>query len=201
MRTRSSDAAGGAGEPTDEMLLSRIAASDPQALEVLYGRYKAIAFALAARITSDRGLAEDVLQESFLGVWRQAARYTPERGSARTWVLAIVHHRAIDALRRRRLTAQLPDADVPPPPSLQLPDIWPEVAGRLDREAIVTALGSLPKAQREVLELAYFEGLTQAEIVTRTGAPLGTVKSRARLGLLALRDRLVAPAVIGESRS
>ena len=197
--TRRPVAAGdGADEPTDEVLLGRIVGGEPEALEMLYGRHKSMAFALATRITTDPTLAEDVLQEAFLTVWREAGRFSPQRASARTWLLAIVHHRAVDAVRRRRWTAQLPDADVRPP-SLALPDVWPEVAGRLDREAIVAALKALPTAERQVIELAYFDGLTQSEIAARTGAPLGTVKSRARLGLLSLRARLEVPAVVPEA--
>jgi RNA polymerase sigma-70 factor (ECF subfamily) len=108
----------------------------------------------------------------------------------KTWLLAIVHHRAIDAVRRRRPTTELPEREDAPPAPLTLPDIWPEVAGNLDRESIAGALASLSDVQREAIELAYFGGLTQQEIAARTGAPLGTVKSRIRLGLLAMRGVL-----------
>jgi RNA polymerase sigma-70 factor, ECF subfamily len=174
---------------TDEQLLERVGRADPGALAALYDRYRGMAFALATRITADPALAEDVLQEAFLGVWRNAARYSAARGSVRTWLLSIVHHRAVDALRRRRPASELPDADMPPP-SLVMPDVWPEVAGRLDRAAIMRALEAISPAQREALELAYYGGLTQQEIASRTGTPLGTVKSRVRLGLLALREGL-----------
>ena len=175
---------------TDERLLARVANLEPAAIEALYERYSSMAFGLASRITGDPALAEDVVQDAFLGVWRSASRYTESRASARTWVLSIVHHRAIDALRRRRPTTELPATDAPPPRSLVIDDTWPEVAGRLDREAVNVALASLSDVQREAIELAYFGGLTQSEIASRTGAPLGTVKSRLRLGLLALRESL-----------
>jgi RNA polymerase sigma-70 factor, ECF subfamily len=175
---------------TDEELLRRMATADAGALDLLYERNRAMAYALAVRITGDAALAEDVLQEAFLGIWRNASRYVVARASARTWVLSIVHHRAIDAVRRRRPVSELPDHESPPPASLVVPDAWEAVAGRLDRAVIVTALATLPDVQRQAIELAYFGGLTQQEIAARTEAPLGTVKSRVRLGLLALRRQL-----------
>jgi RNA polymerase sigma-70 factor, ECF subfamily len=179
-----------ASAETDERLMARVADLDPAAIEALYERYSSMAFGLATRITGDPSLAEDVVQDAFLGVWRSASRYAESRASARTWLLAIVHHRAIDAVRRRRSTTELPDTDAPPPRSLVVDDAWPEVAGRLDRTAVRAALASIPEPQREAIELAYFGGLTQSEIAIQTGAALGTVKSRLRLGLLALREAL-----------
>jgi len=185
-------------DPADEVLLAQAAGGDPVALTAIYERYKSVAYSLASRITGDAALAEDVIQDAFLGVWRNAGRYSATRGSVRTWLLAIVHHRSIDALRRRRPTSELPDADLPPQ-TLVVPDIWPEVAGRLDREEILAAMAALPGVQREAIELAYYGGLTQQEIAARTGAPLGTVKSRVRLGLLSLRAALTdEPLPIGD---
>jgi RNA polymerase sigma factor (sigma-70 family) len=188
-----------AGDVSDEQLLAKVAAGDAAALATLYGRYQAMSYALAMRITADGSLAEDAVQEAFLGVWRNAARFSSVRAAGRTWILAIVHHRSIDAVRRRRPTNELPDSDATPPRSLVMPDVWPEIAGRLDREAIRRGLAGLPVAQREAIELAYYGGLTQQEIAARTGAPLGTVKSRVRLGLLALREALL-PESAGEAR-
>ena len=173
-------------------LMRQVAAGDTGGLETLYDRYHAMAYALALRITTETGLAEDVVQDSFLGVWRNAARYDEPKGSVRGWLLAIVRHRAIDAIRRQRNGVALGDqSDDTLPASLTVPDIWPEVAGRLDAEQVRRALTALPPAQREVIELAYFDGLTQREIASHTNAPLGTVKSRMRLGLVALRQQLV----------
>ena len=188
-----SESVSGPADDADRAVLARVASGDLAALEELYDRYRTMAYSLALRITADPAAAEDVVQDAFLGVWRNVARYVEGRGSVRTWFLSIVHHRAIDAIRRRRPVAELPDPEAgPSPAALRLPDVWSEVAGRLDATAIRRALTSLTDVQREALELGYFGGLTQLEIAERTGAPLGTVKSRVRLGLLALREALSA---------
>ena len=179
-----------AADDADRATLERITGGDHGAIEILYERYKTMAYALAFRITGDPAAAEDVVQDAFIGAWRNAARYESGRGSVKTWLLSIVHHRAIDATRRRRPTTELPDGEGPAPVVLTQPDVWAEVAGRLDRDAVVAALATLSNVQREALELGYFGGLTQQEIAARTGTPLGTVKSRMRLGLLALRRAL-----------
>ena len=177
---------------SDETILAGLVAGRLDALETFYERYRTMAYGIARRITADDALAEDVVQEAFLGAWRGAAGYVAGRGSVRTWLLAIVHHRAIDTVRRRRAVADLPDeADgALTPVSLVTPDIWNEVSARLDGAVVSEALATLPEAQRSALELAYFGGLSQTEIAMRTGAPLGTVKSRIRLGLLGLRREL-----------
>jgi RNA polymerase sigma factor (sigma-70 family) len=172
--------------------MRQVAVGEIGGLETLYDRYHTMAYALALRITTETGLAEDVVQDSFLGVWRNAARYAEDKGSVRGWLLAIVRHRAIDAMRRQRAGIALGDeSEEALPAALTLPDIWPEVSGRLDAQQVRIALMVLPPAQREVIELAYFDGLTQREIADKTHAPLGTVKSRMRLGLVALREQLV----------
>lgn len=180
-----------ADDDADRAVLERVAAGELRALEELYDRYRTMAYSIALRITADATLAEDVVQEAYLGAWRNAARYVEGRGSVKTWLLSIVHHRAVDAIRRRRPTIELPDREDIPPPGLTLPDIWSDVAANLDREAVRAALGTLSAVQREAIELAYFGGLTQQEIAARTDTPLGTVKSRMRLGLLAMRRVLV----------
>ena len=138
-----------AADDADRATLERIVGGDHGAIEILYERYKSMAYALALRITADAALAEDVVQDAFIGAWRNAARYQQGRGSVKTWLLSIVHHRAIDATRRRRPTTELPETDTPMPVPLTLPDIWAEVAGPLDREAVVVALGTLSDVQRE----------------------------------------------------
>lgn len=174
--------------------MERMSGGEIAALETLYDRYRAVAYALALRITADAQLAEDVVQDAFLGVWRNADRYAAGRGSVRTWLLSIVHHRAIDLVRRRRPTESIPTEGDSSESVLTVADPWPEVAGRLDRDRIRAALARLSEVQREAVELAYFGGLTQVEIADRVGAPLGTVKSRIRLGLLALRQALLDQA-------
>lgn len=184
----------GAHQATDEVLLERVAAGEQAALSELYDRYQGLMYGMATRITGDPTQAQDVVQDAFVGVWRNAGRYTSTRASARTWMLSIVHHRAVDAIRRRRPTTELPETDAFLPPALMAPDVWPEVSQRLDGDAVRVALDQLPAAQREAIKLAYFGGLTQQEIAARTEAPLGTVKSRVRLGLLQMRRVLDADA-------
>jgi RNA polymerase sigma-70 factor, ECF subfamily len=177
-------------DDADRAVLALVTAGQLDALQELYDRYRVMAYSIAYRITTDASLAEDVVQDAFLGVWRNAGRYVEGRGSVKTWLLSIVHHRAVDAVRRRRPTSELPEREDVPPPQLTLPDVWADVAADLDRADIARALATLPDVQREAIELAYWGGLTQQEIAERTGTPLGTVKSRVRLGLLALRRAL-----------
>src|SRR4051812_8883623 len=156
-------------EPADETLLAGLAAGRLEALDTLYDRYRSMAYGIARRITNDDALAEDVVQEAFLGAWRAADRYVADKGSVRTWLLSIVHHRAIDAVRRRRPVTELPteqDGARTPEP-LVLPDVWGEVSANIDRDAVLAALATLPPVQRETLELAYFAGLTQVEVAER----------------------------------
>lgn len=194
MNDRKSGVPGRVASPVDDAdrnVLLRVANGQLDALQELYDSYRTMAYSIALRITSDASLAEDVVQDAFLGAWRNAGRYVEGKGSVKTWLLSIVHHRAVDAVRRRRPTVELPEREDVPPSSLTLPDIWQEVAGNLDRQEIAAALATLSDVQREAIELAYFGGLTQQEISARTGTPLGTVKSRVRLGLLAMRRALV----------
>ncbi len=179
-----------AADEADRAVLARLAEGELAALEDLYDRYKTMAYSIAYRITHDATLAEDVVQEAFLGAWRNAARYVEGRGSVKTWLLSIVHHRAIDAIRRRKPTTDLPDIDAGLPEALTMPDVWAEVSASLDAVTVRAAMIALSDVQREALELAYFGGLTQKEIAERTGTPIGTVKSRVRLGLLAMRRSL-----------
>jgi RNA polymerase sigma factor (sigma-70 family) len=181
------------GVTTDEELVGRLAAGpDEAALSELYDRYQAVMYGLAMRITNDSALAQDAVQEAFVGVWRNAGRYVQGRASVRTWMLSIAHHRAIDILRRRRTTQPLPDVEEFND-ALMAPDVWPEVARAADAAAVRQALDTLPEAQRQAIQLAYFSGLTQTEIADREQIPLGTVKSRVRLGLAALRLQLEEP--------
>jgi len=182
------------GERSDEELLRAVVARDVAALEALYDRYGNVAFSLALRLTGSRETAEDVVQESFLSAWKGAETYRADRGTARTWLLGITHNRAVDSLRARMARAPI----TPLEDDLQLAsddDIWSTVEQKLDREAIRAALEGLPPEQRESIRLAYFGGLSYPEIAQRLSVPLGTVKSRMRLGIEKLRILMANPAV------
>ena len=168
--------------------------ADPAAaLGALYDRYASAAMGLALRIVGDRRTAEEVVQDAFVVVWRRAATYAPARGAARSWLLAVVHHRAIDRLRRRGGAATEVDldcgADRADPSST-----WAQVDATLTREAIAAGLAGLPAAQRRAIELGFFGGLTHVEIAEQLGEPLGTVKGRVRLGLRRLKELLTNEA-------
>jgi RNA polymerase sigma-70 factor (ECF subfamily) len=176
----------------DEELLGIAADGVQEAMAVLFERYQGLMYGLALKITAHPPTAQDVVQEAFLGIWRNASRFDAGRASGRTWMLAITHHRAIDAVRSRRPSEAMGFDDAAPPPALVAPDIWAEVRQGLDAGTVREALARLAPLQREAIELAYFGGLTQHDIAARTGAPLGTVKSRVRLGLAALRTEVEA---------
>lgn len=170
----------------DRELLARTAGGDEDAFVELYRRYGAAAHGLALRVTGDRASAEDVVQEVFVSVWRRAGSYDPGRGTARSWLLAQVHHRAVDAVRREE--AQRRRAIPGEPPAAADPDDIVEgdwLAAR--RLQVRAALGRLEPDQRTVLELAYFGALTQSQVAERLGIPLGTVKSRTLAALRRLR--------------
>jgi RNA polymerase sigma-70 factor, ECF subfamily len=172
---------------TDEELLGLLARSDDRALAELYDRFGGVAYGLAVRILRDEALAQDAVQEAFLAVWRSAAGFLPERARPSTWILTLVHRRAVDLVRReqRRRTEPLePELH----PAAQGSD--EEAAVRFHRRLVQEALGRLPADQREAIELAYYGGLTQSEVAERTGQPLGTIKSRTFAGLARLRELL-----------
>lgn len=175
----------------DEELMHLVGAGDPRAFELIYDRHGAAAFSLAYRIAGDRAAAEDITQDAFLSIWRTRVRYDPARGSVRTWVLGILHHRAIDSLRRserharRRASAEgIEDTHEAP----QLTDL--EAIRADEARAVQKAVQSLPTEQTRVIELGYFGGFTTSEIAEMLGTPLGTVKGRMRLGLDKLRNEL-----------
>ena len=160
---------------SDEALVLLAARSEEPALAELYDRYGRTAYGLALRVLRDQALAEDAVQEAFLTVWRTASRFVPERGKASTWILTLVHRRAVDAVRREQ-RRRADSLDRAPEPSVEGVDesAWL----RLQRERVQEALRRLPDAQREALELAYYGGLSQSELAERLGQPLGTIKSR-----------------------
>ncbi len=176
----------------DEDIMSLVQAGDPRAFEVLYDRHAGAAFSLAYRMVGNRAAAEDVSQEAFLSIWRSRLRYRPDRGSVRTWVLGIVHHRTIDALRRslvhdrRRSDAEGIEERQEAP---ELTEV--EAARREEARNVRSAIESLPAEQSRVIELSYFGGFTHSQIAEMLETPIGTVKGRMRLGLEKLRHQLV----------
>jgi RNA polymerase sigma-70 factor, ECF subfamily len=175
----------------DEDLMPLLAEQDADAFEVFYDRHGGAAYSLAYRIVGDRSGAEDVVQEAFLSLWRSGARYERTRGSVRTWVLGIVHHRAIDQLRRSSVHDKRRASDEGLEERLESRERTEgEVARREEAATIRSAMDSLPAEQSHVIELAYFGGFTHTEIAEILGAPVGTVKGRMRLGLEKLRNSL-----------
>jgi RNA polymerase sigma-70 factor, ECF subfamily len=177
---------------TDEQIMSALAQRDLSALEEFYERYSRVAYSLAYRIVGDRGTAEDVVQDAFLSVWRQAATYRSERGKARTWLMSIVHHRSIDRLRSgASATNTIPYDELPEKSDeAQVPSIWQQAWNNVRGDVVRRALERLPAEQRKSIELAYFSGYSQSEIAALMGVPLGTVKGRMRIGLQKLRSML-----------
>jgi RNA polymerase sigma-70 factor (ECF subfamily) len=176
---------------SDEALVLLAARSEGPALAELYDRYGRAAYGLALRVVADPTLAEDVVQEAFLAVWRSASGFVPERGKASTWILTLVHRRAVDVVRReqRRRAESLEHAPEPAAEGGVAEDAWL----RLQRERVQAALRRLPDAQREALELAYYGGFSQSELAERLGQPLGTIKSRMFAGLSRMRELLAEP--------
>ncbi|HST17250.1 MAG TPA: sigma-70 family RNA polymerase sigma factor [Gaiellaceae bacterium] len=172
---------------SDEALLALVARGDEEALGALYDRFGRVAYGVALRVLRDAELAQDAVQEAFLGAWRTAAAFDPERGTASAWLLTLVHRRAVDVVRReqRRRTEPLEDAPVAAGSATD-EDAW--VRDR--RRAVQAALQRLAPEQRQALELAYYGGLSQSELAERLGVPLGTVKSRMFAALGRLRDLL-----------
>jgi RNA polymerase sigma-70 factor (ECF subfamily) len=175
----------------DEELMHLVRSGDPRAFELIYDRHGGAAFALAYRIAGNRAAAEDITQEAFLSIWRSRLRYDQVRGSVRTWVLGIVHHRAIDGLRRahrhdsRRASGEGIEERHE---AAELTDV--EAARREEARTVRRALEALPEEQTRVIELAYYGGFTTSQIAEMLEEPLGTVKGRMRLGLEKLRYEL-----------
>jgi len=175
---------------SDEALVALVARGDERALGELYDRLGRVAYGLAYRVLRDDRLAEDAVQEGFLAVWRAAAAFSAERGKAGTWLLTLVHRRAVDLVRReqRRRAEPLDDADREATGATGSAE---EAAWLgFERDRVQSALQALPDNQREALELAYYGGYSQAELAERLGVPLGTIKSRMFAGLARLRELL-----------
>ena len=181
----------------DEELMQLVRRGRAAAFELVYERHASAAFSLAYRIVGTRNGAEDVSQEAFLNVWRSGARYDAGRGSVRTWLLGIVHHRAIDHLRRAAVHGKRRASDEGLEERFEAPERTDaEVARRDEARAVRSAMEELPVEQLQVIELAYFGGFTHTEIAELIETPVGTVKGRMRLGLKKLHDRLGEGAVM-----
>jgi len=178
----------------DIALITAISAGNSAALEVLYDRYSATVYRMALRIVKNQELAEEIVQEAFWRVWRRSSSFAHERGRVVQWLFGITHNLCIDELRRIRSRPISVYEDVEHPLIQQMPDQRTDVAGEVwqgeQRRAIVTALEELPASQREAIELAYFGGLSQQEIAQKLDSPLGTIKTRVRLGLQKLKAAL-----------
>jgi len=170
------------GISPDLATVTAMKSGDQSAMAELYDRYSSVVYAVALRVLGDTGAAEDVLQEVFLQLWRNPGAFDAARGSLGAWLAVITRNRAIDALRRRRPETDIEDVIV---------SVAPDLAGDTDRsraaEKVRGVLGSMPPPQRSALEMAYFEGMSHSEIANKTGEPLGTIKTRIRSGLIALR--------------
>lgn len=180
----------------DQRLLAAIAEEDAAALEQLYDRYAAVVYRMAVRIVKNEELAEDVVQEVFWRVWRRSKSFERERGKVSQWLFGIAHNLCIDELRRQRARPIPVYENVEHPFIQQLPDERTNVVGAVwsseQRRFLEDALGQLPDAQRQAIELAYFGGLSHQEIATKLNRPLGTIKTRVRLGLQKLKSVLIA---------
>lgn len=175
----------------DRALVARVTEGDGGALEALYGRYGRACFGLARRILTDEQFAQDVVQEVFLTVWRDASRFDASRGGFSTWLLSMTHHKAVDAVRREEsLRKRRTNAEILESREDDSPVVHDEVWSLLRRERVRAALQTLPEVQKEALTLAYFGGYTQREIAGLTGTPLGTVKTRMLAGMRRLRETL-----------
>jgi RNA polymerase sigma-70 factor, ECF subfamily len=164
-----------------------IRSGDESAMAALYDRYSSLVYSVALRVLGDTGVAEDILQEVFMQLWRNPGRFDASRGNLAPWLAVIARNRAIDSLRKLRPETGIEDVVV---------SVEPDMASDAERgramEKVRGALGNMPLPQRSALEMAYFEGLTHTEIAAKTGEPLGTIKTRIRAGLLALRKAVVA---------
>ena len=173
---------------SDEALLSLVASSDDGALAELYDRFGRVAYGLALRILRDEALAQDAVQEAFLAIWRSADRFLAERAKASTWILTLVHRRAVDLVRREDRRRGEPLESAAEPVASGTTEDEAELG--FERRVVQEALRQLTPEQREALELGYYGGLTQSELAERLGQPLGTIKSRMFTGLSRLRDLL-----------
>jgi len=169
----------------DSELMARVCAGDELALAAIYDRYSGVVYGVALRVVADTSAAEDILQEVFIQLWRNPASFDGRRGNLGAWLAVIARNRAIDAVRKRRHEIDVDEIVIP---------VECELADETERRRMAASarekMAAMPAAQRTALEMAFFEGLTHSEIAAKTGEPLGTIKTRIRSGLLALRECL-----------
>jgi RNA polymerase sigma-70 factor (ECF subfamily) len=183
----------GRADWSDEQLMAAVAAGDPGALSDLYDRHAPMVMGFAVRLLGEPALAEEAVQETFWRVWRNAATYQRERAPFTAWLFTIARRLCIDMLRRSRSMSVADESlEALPDPG---PDVAERVGGALEQAQVRAALSALPSEQRRVLELAYFRGLTHHEIAQAMGEPLGTIHTRARLGLQKLRAMLLSQGI------
>ena len=175
--------------PSPDQLLTQVRDGDREAFSRLYDLLSPLVFGMALKTTKSRAIAEEVTQEVFIQVWRQADRFDPARGSARSWVATMAHRRSVDAVRRSQSATDREEASLPSQPD---PDVAEQVIVSDERQRVRAALSHLTGLQREAIELAYFGGLTYREVAERLDAPLGTVKTRMRDGLARIRSAMEA---------
>ncbi len=191
----------GFSAPDDCELVIRIVEGDVRAFEAIYDRYSAQVFGLALRITGRRRAAEEATQDAFLGLWRTAGSYDKNRGALKTWLLSMVHNRSIDWLRREARHDRDLEIDDARVARLEAAERTEEqVATREESHHTRRLLTSLAPEQRQVIELAYFNGLSHTEIAAKVGIPLGTVKGRQRLALAKLHRNLTSVPEVAQSR-
>ena len=173
-------------DSSDARLILSVRSGDQQAMGALFDRYSSLVYSVALRVLGDTGAAEDILQEVFMQLWRKPAVFDSARGSLAAWLAVIARNRAIDAIRKRKPETDIEDVIV---------SVEPDFAGEAERnraaEHIRRKLSEMPEPQRSALEMAFFEGLTHSEIATKTGTPLGTIKTRIRTALISLRTAVV----------
>jgi RNA polymerase sigma factor (sigma-70 family) len=180
----------------DRQLVRRIEGGDEEAFRSLFAIYAPFAMALAVRVVRQTQLAEEIVQEAFLTLWRNPGVFDERRGSVKAWLMTIVHHRAVDVVRREEAQRRRSDemvVGIREETEDPTDAVVEAVTAPAEREAVRIALRSLPDDQREVLELMYFGGLSQSQVAEKTGAPLGTVKSRALLGMRRMRSMVEEP--------
>ena len=177
-------------ELEDRQIIKLVASMDKGALEALYGRYSTPVYSLAMYMLRNEALAQEVTQEIFLNIWLKASSFNADRGEPRSWIMSVAHHKVVDLIRSRRRSTIMTD-----PADYETLDLLPsgqisteeQVGRNLERERIMKAMEVLPKAQREVILLAYFEGYSQSAMAEKLSQPLGTIKTRVRLAMQKLR--------------